>query len=119
MADRQTAVAAVGSSLNKPAIVQNAQGFGTMALNNEFQRGNMEVDSMFGYQHSTLQSQHSIGSIHRNTLYSASFRQKRHNIYEEMALPDGYLYGYFSQVGNQKCFIHTQQGCCDLMLKYN
>lgn len=105
VADQQT-VAAFGNTFNKASMVQSAQGFDTRVLNNKLQRGVMEVDSMSEYQHNTLQAQHALESTHRNTLHSASFRQKVHNIYEEIALPDCYLHDYFSQVGNQIHLIH-------------
>lgn len=91
----------VGSAFNKAAMVRSDQGFETQAHNRTLNRGVMEVENMSGYQYNALQAQPSLMSTHRNTLRSASFRQDVRNIYEEMALPDGYLYGYFAQVGNQ------------------
>lgn len=87
-------------------MMQSAQDFETSRFNKELNRGIMEVDGMSGYQHNMIQAQHSPISSHRNILQSASFRQKVHNIYEDIALPDGYLHGYFSQVGNQIHLIH-------------
>ncbi|KAF4070847.1 hypothetical protein AMELA_G00278230 [Ameiurus melas] len=115
VADQQT-VATVGSTFNKASMVQSAQGFDTRVLNNELQRGVMEVDSMSGYQHNTLQAQHTLGSTHRNTLRSASFRQKVHNIYEETALPDYYLHEYFSQKAR---FLAVRPALSDTLLMYN
>lgn len=107
VSEQQTVTAAVlGSSLAKASMVQSAQGFDTRVLNKELSRGVMEVDSMSPYQYNTNQAQHTLMSTHSNTLRSASFRQNVHNVYEEMALPDGYLHGYFSQVGNQTHLIH-------------
>ncbi|KAI5619856.1 desmoglein-2 [Silurus asotus] len=99
VADQQTVgtVEAVCSSLNKASMVQTAQSFDTRVLSNEMNRGVMEMDNTFGYQHNTMQAQHALMSTHRNTLHSASFRHKVHSVYDEMALPDGFLFGYFSQ----------------------
>lgn len=104
-AEQQTA-AALCSSANNAAMVQSAQAFDTMVFNKELNQGVMEVDRMYGYRHSTVQAQQSLVSAQRNSFHSASFRQKAHNIYEDIALADSYLYGYFSQVGNQIHLIH-------------
>lgn len=107
MVEKQT-VAAVGSAFNKASIVQSAQDFETQAFSKELIRGVMEVESMSGYQYNTIQAKQSLVSTQRNTLRPASYQQKVYNIYEDIALSDAYLHGYFSQVRNQIHLIYRE-----------
>lgn len=105
MADQQT-VAAFGSGFNQASMVQSAQCLDASMLNKEPNGDVMEVDGISGYQLDTIQAQQFIVSPQRNTPHSASFRHKVHKTYAEMAPLDGYLHGYFSQVGNQRHLNH-------------
>lgn len=97
MVEKQT-VAAVGSAFNKASFVQSAQDFETQAFSKELNRGVMEVESMSGYQYNTIQA--------KQSLTAEGVQQKVYNIYEDIALSDAYLHGYFSQVRNHIHLIH-------------
>ncbi|KAK3542155.1 hypothetical protein QTP86_016442 [Hemibagrus guttatus] len=116
VAVEQQTVGALCSDSNNAAMVQSAQAFDTRLFNKELNQGVMEVDIPYGYQHNTLQAQHSLASAQRNTFHSASFRQKAHNIYEGIALADSYLHGYFSQKSR---FLAGRPALTDSLLVYN
>ncbi|TSK58113.1 Desmoglein-2 [Bagarius yarrelli] len=100
------------STSNHAAVVQSAHAFDTRVFNKELNRGSMDVDSTYGYH---LQTQNTLMSTQRNIHHSASFKKKVLNIYEEIALPNDYLHGYFTQ----KASFLADLALSDSLLVYN